>query len=183
MPRIASTPQDPSISDDWPLLLKGFYRLPAKHYKFTPESTGHEPSARPIDEYLKYGVINLDKPPNPSSHEVVSWIKSILECEKTGHSGTLDPSVTGNLIVTLNRATRLAKSQSGAGKTYVCIIRTFSPTTFEKLDAALKKFHGPVYQKPPDISAVKKVLRLRHIYDTELYEYDPDRVPFYFIYF
>lgn len=44
-------------------------------------------------EYVRYGVINLDKPSNPSSHEVVAWIKRILRVEKTGHSGTLDPKV------------------------------------------------------------------------------------------
>jgi H/ACA ribonucleoprotein complex subunit 4 len=42
---------------------------------------------------VRYGVINLDKPSNPSSHEVVAWIKRILRVEKTGHSGTLDPKV------------------------------------------------------------------------------------------
>jgi len=77
-------------------------------------------------EYLKYGVINLDKPANPSSHEVVAWIKKILKVDKTGHSGTLDPKVTGCLIVCINRATRLVKAQQGAGKEYVCIIRFHS---------------------------------------------------------
>jgi H/ACA ribonucleoprotein complex subunit 4 len=62
-----------------------------------------------------YGVINLDKPANPSSHEVVAWIRRILRVEKTGHSGTLDPKVTGCLIVCIDRATRLVKSQQGAG--------------------------------------------------------------------
>ena len=38
--------------------------------------------------------MNLDKPSNPSSHEVVAWVKRILRVEKTGHSGTLDPKVT-----------------------------------------------------------------------------------------
>ena len=69
------------------------------------------------------GFINLDKPANPSSHEVVAWIKRILRVEKTGHSGTLDPKVTGCLIVCIERATRLVKSQQGAGKEYVCIFR------------------------------------------------------------
>ena len=46
-----------------------------------------------VQEYVRYGVINLDKPSNPSSHEVVAWIKRILRVEKTGHSGTLDPKV------------------------------------------------------------------------------------------
>jgi H/ACA ribonucleoprotein complex subunit 4 len=64
---------------------------------------------------FRYGVINLDKPANPSSHEVVAWIRRILRVEKTGHSGTLDPKVTGCLIVCIDRATRLVKSQQGAG--------------------------------------------------------------------
>lgn len=61
------------------------------------------------------GFINLDKPANPSSHEVVAWIRRILRVEKTGHSGTLDPKVTGCLIVCVDRATRLVKSQQSAG--------------------------------------------------------------------
>lgn len=68
------------------------------------------PLNRPLAEYLKYGVINLDKPANPSSHEIVAWVKKILRVEKTGHSGTLDPKVTGCLIVCINRATRLVKA-------------------------------------------------------------------------
>ena len=72
------------------------------------------------------GFINLDKPSNPSSHEVVAWIKRILRVEKTGHSGTLDPKVTGCLIVCIERATRLVKSQQNAGKEYVGIFRLHS---------------------------------------------------------
>lgn len=75
---------------------------------------------------LRSGFINLDKPSNPSSHEVVAWIKRILRVEKTGHSGTLDPKVTGCLIVCIERATRLVKSQQSAGKEYVCIFRLHS---------------------------------------------------------
>lgn len=54
---------------------------------------------------------------------MVAWIKRILRVDKTGHSGTLDPKVTGCLIVCIQRATRLVKSQQGAGKEYVCIVR------------------------------------------------------------
>ena len=57
----------------------------------------------------------MDKPSNPSSHEVVAWLRRILRVEKTGHSGTLDPKVTGCLIVCIDRATRLVKSQQSAG--------------------------------------------------------------------
>lgn len=90
---------------------------------YTPIPAGSTPLKRPLKDYLKYGVINLDKPSNPSSHQVVSWVKKILNVEKTGHSGTLDPKVTGCLIVCLDRATRLAKSQQTAGKEYVGIVR------------------------------------------------------------
>jgi H/ACA ribonucleoprotein complex subunit 4 len=83
--------------------------------------------------FSRSGVINLDKPANPSSHEVVAWIKRILRVEKTGHSGTLDPKVTGCLIVCIERATRLVKSQQGAGKEYVCIFRLHSPVEDERL--------------------------------------------------
>ena len=48
---------------------------------------------------------------------------SLAKVEKTGHSGTLDPKVTGCLIVCVERATRLVKSQQGAGKEYVCIVK------------------------------------------------------------
>jgi H/ACA ribonucleoprotein complex subunit 4 len=76
--------------------------------------------------FSRSGFINLDKPSNPSSHEVVAWIKRILRVEKTGHSGTLDPKVTGCLIVCIERATRLVKSQQNAGKEYVGIFRLHS---------------------------------------------------------
>lgn len=72
-------------------------------------------------------MINLDKPSNPSSHEVVAWVKKILKVDKTGHSGTLDPKVTGCLIVCLERATRLVKAQQGAGKEYIGIVRLHGP--------------------------------------------------------
>ena len=68
---------------------------------------------------------------NPSSHEVVAWIKRILckalPVSKTGHSGTLDPKVSGCLIVCIERATRLVKSQQSAGKEYIGVVRFHSP--------------------------------------------------------
>ena len=76
--------------------------LKTGHY--TPIPAGFSPLKRPLAEYIKSGCINLDKPANPSSHEVVAWIKRILRCERTGHSGTLDPKVTGTLSVNLTLA-------------------------------------------------------------------------------
>lgn len=100
------------------LLLKNYNNLLVRTGHFTPIPNGCAPLKRELKSYISSGVINLDKPSNPSSHEVVAWVKRILRCEKTGHSGTLDPKVTGCLIVCIDRATRLVKSQQGAGKTY-----------------------------------------------------------------
>jgi H/ACA ribonucleoprotein complex subunit 4 len=122
------------------------------------------------------GVINLDKPSNPSSHEVVAWLRRILRVDKTGHSGTLDPKVTGCLIVCIDRATRLVKSQQGAGKEYVAVLRLHDKLKDPSaLPRALQTLTGALFQRPPLISAVKRQLRVRTIYDSKLLEYDENR--------
>ena len=80
-------------TSDWPLLLKNFDRLNVRTNHYTPLPFGASPLKRDITNYIKSGFLNLDKPANPSSHEVVAWIKRILRVDKTGHSGTLDPKV------------------------------------------------------------------------------------------
>jgi H/ACA ribonucleoprotein complex subunit 4 len=96
--------------------------------------------------------------------------------EKTGHSGTLDPKVTGNLLVCIDRATRLVKSQQAAGKEYVCVLRLHGAVKNAKRVAkALEKLTGAVYQRPPLISAVKRQLRIRTIYKSKLIEFDEKR--------
>ena len=57
----------------------------------TDERYGWLPQGRPINKYIEYGVINLDKPPGPTSHEVVAWIKRMLDLKRAGHGGTLEP--------------------------------------------------------------------------------------------
>eukprot|EP00158_Paraphelidium_tribonemae_P002878 Partr_v1_DN25746_c0_g1_i1_m74598 putative TruB pseudouridine (psi) synthase homolog 1 (E. coli) len=160
----------------WPLLLKNYDKLNVRTGHYTPIPNGCSPLKRPLAEYLRYGVINLDKPSNPSSHEVVAWIRRILRCEKTGHSGTLDPKVTGCLIVCVDRATRLVKSQQGAGKEYVCVLRLHDKIESEaKLAGALETLTGALFQRPPLISAVKRQLRVRTIHDSKLIEFDSER--------
>jgi H/ACA ribonucleoprotein complex subunit 4 len=51
---------------------------------------GHKPEERPAEEYTRYGVINLDKPAGPTSHEVAAWVKRILKLQQVGHGGTLE---------------------------------------------------------------------------------------------
>ncbi|GLT95867.1 hypothetical protein SLE2022_135260 [Rubroshorea leprosula] len=166
----------PIDTSQWPILLKNYDRLNVRTGHYTPLPSGYSPLKRPLAEYIRYGIMNLDKPANPSSHEVVAWIKRILRVEKTGHSGTLDPKVTGNLIVCIDRATRLVKSQQGAGKEYVCVARLHSKVPdVAKVARALETLTGAVFQRPPLISAVKRQLRIRTIYESKLLEYDADR--------
>ncbi|KAE8382125.1 pseudouridine synthase [Aspergillus bertholletiae] len=164
-------------TSDWPLLLKNYDKLLVRTGHFTPIPAGCSPLKRDLKSYINSGVINLDKPSNPSSHEVVAWMKRILRAEKTGHSGTLDPKVTGCLIVCIDRATRLVKSQQGAGKEYVCVIRLHDkiPGGEAQFRRALETLTGALFQRPPLISAVKRQLRIRTIHESKLYEFDNDR--------
>jgi H/ACA ribonucleoprotein complex subunit 4 len=139
--------------------------------------TTRQPLRLTLTSPLRSGVINLDKPSNPSSHEVVAWLRRILRCEKTGHSGTLDPKVTGCLIVCIDRATRLVKSQQGAGKEYVCVVRFHEavPDGEKGFARALETLTGALFQRPPLISAVKRQLRIRTIHESKMLEYDDKR--------
>jgi H/ACA ribonucleoprotein complex subunit 4 len=56
----------------------------------TDPSFGCPPAQRKIREHIRYGIINIDKPPGPSSHEVVAWVKRLLKLERAGHGGTLE---------------------------------------------------------------------------------------------
>ncbi|KAF7897825.1 uncharacterized protein EAF01_008791 [Botrytis porri] len=164
-------------TSSWPLLLKNYNNLLVRTGHFTPIPNGCTPLKRDLKSYISSGVINLDKPSNPSSHEVVAWVKRMLRVEKTGHSGTLDPKVTGCLIVCIDRATRLVKSQQGAGKEYVCVIRLHDklPGGEAQFARALETLTGALFQRPPLISAVKRQLRIRTIHESKLYEFDNDR--------
>ena len=51
---------------------------------------GHKPEERPIQEHIRFGVVNIDKPAGPSSHEVTAWLKRILNIDHAGHGGTLE---------------------------------------------------------------------------------------------
>lgn len=80
--------------------LQNFDKLNIRTNHYTPLPFGCSPLKREIQDYVRSGCIYLDKPSNPSSHEVVAWIKRILKVDKTGHSGTLDPKTTGTNIFT-----------------------------------------------------------------------------------
>ena len=58
----------------------------------TDNKYGCRPEDRPLRLHIKYGIINVDKPAGPSSHEVVAWIKRIMKLSHAGHGGTLETS-------------------------------------------------------------------------------------------
>ncbi|OPY26732.1 MAG: putative tRNA pseudouridine synthase B [Methanobacterium sp. PtaU1.Bin242] len=139
---------------------------------------GCSPDERPIKEHISKGVINLDKPSGPTSHEVDSWVKKILSADKTGHGGTLDPRVTGVLPVGIDQATRVIQLLLEAPKEYVCLMRLHEKVDDCRIAEILREFQGKIFQTPPVKSAVKRELRVRKIYYVHLMEMEGQDVLF-----
>jgi len=131
---------------------------------------GCKPQDRPIDEHISKGVINLDKPSGPTSHEIDSWIRRILKVEKTGHGGTLDPKVTGVLPIGIDSATRVIQLLLAAPKEYVCLMTLHQDVSEDTIKSIFNEFQGKIYQTPPVKSAVKRELRVRTIYYADILE-------------
>ncbi|MHA1225739.1 MAG: RNA-guided pseudouridylation complex pseudouridine synthase subunit Cbf5 [Candidatus Hodarchaeales archaeon] len=138
---------------------------------YTDQRYGKPPYERTIEELLNLGVINLDKPANPTSHEVTAWVKQILKIKKAGHGGTLDPAVTGCLPVALGKGTRALRLLLPSGKEYICLMKIHEKVDQEKLESTLECFRGKIYQTPPLRSNVKRQLRVRTIYELTLLEF------------
>ena len=136
----------------------------------TDDKFGTYYDKRSVEQLLNYGLILLDKPPGPTSHQVVAWAKKILEIPKAGHSGTLDPQVTGVLPLGLGDATKALGVLLFGSKEYQGLGRLHSLPSKEKLDGILKEFCGDIYQKPPQRSAVSRQTRIRKIFELELLE-------------
>jgi len=128
---------------------------------------------------LMDGILVIDKPAGPTSHDVVSKVRRILRTKKVGHTGTLDPFATGVLVVLVGKATRLAQFLDKDVKTYEAVIqfgaetdtgdKTGTPTVESEMEdeelvafvetvdweAVLAKFRGAMMQTPPMYSAKK----------------------------
>jgi H/ACA ribonucleoprotein complex subunit 4 len=123
-----------------------------------------------VNELIHSGVVNLNKPMGPTSHQVSSWVKNIFGVDKVGHGGTLDPRVTGVLPLAFGKTTRLLNILSTAPKAYVGVMRLHGDVPIKEVQRISKKFVGPIYQLPPVRSAVKRQLRVRTIYSLNIYE-------------
>lgn len=131
---------------------------------------GKRPEERSVEELLEMGMINLDKPSGPTSHQVVAWVKEILKVKKAGHGGTLDPKVTGVLPIAVGNGTKALQVLLSAGKEYVGIMKLHRDVNESKVRKVCKSFEGVVYQIPPLKSAVKRVKRKRRIYYFDILE-------------
>ncbi len=126
-----------------------------------------------MDLYLKYGFVVIDKPRGPTSHEVAAWVKKMLNLDKAGHSGTLDPGgVSGVLPIALGESTKAIPAINTLDKEYIMVMKLHGDVDDEKLRAVLREFTGAIYQRPPLRSAVKRQLRIKHVYELELLERD-----------
>ncbi|HOT94887.1 MAG TPA: RNA-guided pseudouridylation complex pseudouridine synthase subunit Cbf5 [Methanoregulaceae archaeon] len=115
------------------------------------------------------GIVVIDKPRGPSSHQVAAWVGEILGAQ-VGHAGTLDPQVSGVLVVMLNRAVRLARLLLRHDKEYVCVLRLHGDADEARVREVAAEFVGRLYQRPPRRSAVKRQLRIRRVHALEVLE-------------
>ncbi|MDR0778214.1 MAG: RNA-guided pseudouridylation complex pseudouridine synthase subunit Cbf5 [Methanomassiliicoccaceae archaeon] len=131
---------------------------------------GKRPSDRTIGELLEAGVIALDKPTGPTSHQVTAWAKATLGMKKLGHGGTLDPNVSGVLPLCTGKAMRLTDLVLSSDKEYICLMRLHKDRDEKRIRAVMKEFQGKIYQFPPVRSAVKRQLRIRTISELKIME-------------
>ncbi|MFC7135072.1 MULTISPECIES: RNA-guided pseudouridylation complex pseudouridine synthase subunit Cbf5 [Salinibaculum] len=142
------------------------------------------PADRSPAALLQFGVVNLDKPPGPSAHQVAGWVRDMVgdrlaeaghePIDRVAHGGTLDPKVTGCLPILLGDAARCARVFDDSVKEYVAVLELHGPAPAD-LESVLTEFEAPLYQKPPRKSAVRRQRRVREIHDLELLELDGQR--------
>ena len=152
------------------MTLKQLQKLVVVDQDITDNKYGTYYEKRSVEQLLNYGLIILDKPPGPTSHETVAWAKRILKIPKIGHSGTLDPHVSGVLPLGLGEATKALGVLLYGPKEYHALGRIHSLPSKEKLDQVIDLFRGPIYQKPPQRSSVLRQTRTRTIYELDVLE-------------
>jgi tRNA pseudouridine55 synthase len=161
-----------------------------------------QPQLSPFD-----GVLLVDKPAGPTSHDVVDRVRRHFGFKKVGHCGTLDPAATGLLILVLERATRLQNQLMSVDKAYegtmllgiatgqVVAEKPVPALSADDIENAFARFRGDIQQVPPMVSAVKyqgtplyklarkgktveREPRLVHVYDLRVLQLDLPRIRF-----
>ena len=129
----------------------------------TDPAYGQRPEDRNIEQRIASGVLLLDKPAGPTSHQVTAWVRDRFGLERMGHGGTLDPFATGVLPLTFGKSMRLTGKVLTHDKTYISVLDVPESVTDEALEEGLSHLRGRVYNVPPEISAVKVQVRTRRI--------------------
>ncbi len=138
----------------------------------TSPKFGKRPEQRTTKELLELGIVVIDKPAGPTSHQISGYVRQMLHLSKAGHSGTLDPNVTGVLPVALAKATKVVQALLPAGKEYICILHLHNDFPEQKIRDVCASFIGKIKQLPPLKSAVKREWRYRKIYYLNVLEVD-----------
>jgi len=144
----------------------------------TDPKYGTPPQERSLKDHIRFGVVSLDKPSGPTSHEVVAWVRRILHVDHAGHGGTLDPKVTGVLPIALEEATKAIGILLNSGKEYVCVMRLHGEVSEGRVRGVLSEFVGDILQRPPLRSSVRRSIRTRRIYYVRDLEFRMGRVLF-----
>ncbi|MFP4051529.1 MAG: RNA-guided pseudouridylation complex pseudouridine synthase subunit Cbf5 [Thermoplasmata archaeon] len=131
---------------------------------------GEYPHKRSIEDLIPRSIVILDKPSGPTSHQVSSWIQKMFN-EKAGHSGTLDPNVTGVLPMGIGYSVRLMDLLHTVPKEYVAAVRFHGNVSVRDVKEVFKEYIGEIYQMPPVRSGVKRERRVREIYELDLLDY------------
>lgn len=124
---------------------------------------GKSPKDRTVDELLKNGVVVIDKPAGPTSHQVTSWVASMLGADKAAHGGTLDPRVTGVLPIGVGIAVRAMDVLHYGTKAYVGVMKLHGNVDRNRIEEVFADFTGEILQTPPVRSAVKREMRTRTV--------------------
>jgi len=131
---------------------------------------GKPPAERTVPELLARGLVLIDKPQGPTSHQVSAWVRDMLGVPQAGHGGTLDPRVTGVLPIAFGEATRALDALLIGDKEYVGVLQLHQDVPDARLRDMIGRFLGEIYQTPPVRAAVKRQLRTRHVYEFEALE-------------
>ena len=138
----------------------------------TNNKYGCHPNDRTITELLDSGVVLINKPAGPTSHQLTAWARNLLGLNRLGHGGTLDPLASGVLPIAIGEATKVVSFIQNKIKKYSFIIKwgettetddkegkvtetSSSRPNFNQIQKVLKNFIGKVNQKPPIYSAIK----------------------------
>ncbi len=154
------------------------FKIIVKEESKTDSKYGKTPEKRTIEEKLNNSIVLIDKPYGPTSHQVSYWVKQIFNLKKTGHSGTLDPHVTGVLPIALGKGTKIIQALKLANKEYVGVLKVSSNPSLNAAKKVAEKMIGKIKQTPPEMAAVKRIERTRKIYYLEILEVQENEILF-----